>query len=475
MTADIFFSESGRSWLETEVVPAYLQRSRWFGGKARRLQRVELTEVIAFDCGACLTLVKVYYADGEPEIYQLPLLLGARGSVTSVLAESPAALIAEARDNVLLDALFLADFRAELWQKISGSKGAAPESKVLSAEQSNSSLLYGGKTFVKVFRRIEAGVNPDAEILRFLAEERKFPNVPGFVGAWECPLAGRDGALLAIAIAAVPNRGDAWTFALSELAQFYKRAGHESARDAGHIRAIVGDDILARIAQLGRRTGELHGALAEPTANPDFAPEPLTSPDFVRLRQSVLSLWTEVTASAPAEHAAALAVATPRIARLAQEFTARAIAGTKIRTHGDFHLGQVLETGDDFVIIDFEGEPARSIAERRRKQSPLRDVAGMLRSLHYAAHAARPDATAQTKAWAEAWTDVASRAFLDAWREATAGASFRPVRDADLRFLLDAFLLEKAIYEIRYELNNRPAWLPIPLSGLWRVLGREPV
>ncbi len=472
MTVDAFLSDSGRRWLETEVLPGYIQSSRWFGGKARQLQRVELTEVIAFDCGACLALAKVHYPSGPPETYQLPLLHCARDLGTSVLAENPGALVAETGDNVLLDALFFAGFRAELWQKISGGNEAAPESRVLSVEQSNSSLLYGEKVFVKVFRRIQAGVNPDAEVLRFLTEERKFPQVPRFVGALEWPVASGERALLAVAIAAVPNRGDAWTFALAEVAQFYARAGHGELLDVAHIRATVGEQLLGRIAQLGRRTGELHVALAGSTANPDFAPEPLTASDFVGLQQCVLSLWADVTASAPAAPAAALAAATPLITKRAQEFTVRPVAATKVRTHGDYHLGQVLETGDDFVIIDFEGEPARSIAERRCKQSPLRDVAGMLRSLHYAAHAACPDDSDETKAWAEAWTDFTNRVFLDAWLEATAGASFRPALEVDLWFLLEAFLLEKAIYEIRYELNNRPTWLPIPLSGLWRVLGR---
>jgi trehalose synthase-fused probable maltokinase len=242
------------------------------------------------------------------------------------------------------------------------------------------------------------------------------------------------------------------------------------------VRGVAGD-FLTRIAQLGTRTGALHVALGGPTSHPDFAPEPLLESDLTQLRDQVLNLWEEVVTTAPQEHAATLASLTPRICDRVLAFARHPIVATKTRTHGDYHLGQVLETGGDFAIIDFEGEPARSLAERRGKRSPVRDVAGMLRSLHYAAHAARPDDREPTLRWAEAWTALAERTFLEAWRAATAGASFRPASDADLDFLLRAFLLEKAIYEVRYELNNRPTWLHIPLRGLERVLedGAAPV
>lgn len=454
------------------MLPAYLPRCRWFGGKARELQGIALGEVIAFAEGSALVLVQVRYASGEPELYQIPLLRLVRAEAQPLLAEHPSALIAEDDGMVLIDALFSAEFRRALWQRVTGSAAAPPESRVLSAEQSNSSLLYGETVFVKLFRRIETGINPDAEILRFLTEERKFPHVPRFIGAleWEWPVGTGDTALLAIAIAAVPNRGDAWSFTLAELKEFYQRVGSASPEKEAGIRALVGEGMLSRITQLGTRTGELHVAFAGATSNPDFAPEPLVAADLARLQQSVRQLWAEVTSSTPAADAAELAAATPLVDQRARELTTRSIAATKTRTHGDYHLGQVLETGADFVIIDFEGEPARSLAERRRKQSPVRDVAGMLRSLHYAAHAARSEDSERARLWAEAWTELTTCTFLEAWCAATTGASFRPAAEADLDFLLSAFLLEKVIYEIRYELNNRPTWLAIPLRGLQRVL-----
>lgn len=453
---DAFQDDDTRRWLESEVLPAYLQRSRWFAGKSRAIATTALIDFIDIGPDAGLALVEVQYASGEPEIYQVPLCQ-ARGSST---AGEP---IARRDDIVLLDALNSAEFRAALWARIVPAGGPAPESRVLSVEQSNSSLLYGDRVFMKIIRRVEGGVNPDAEILRFLTEERKFPHVPAFVGALEWPLACGTPALLAIATAAVPNRGDAWSYTLAELRDFYRRA----ACDPSDVLVAAGP-FLDRIVQLGTRTGELHVALAGDTTNTDFTPEPLTGADLTTLCDSVLRLWDEVSTSVSGEYAS-------RVRERAQAFATHQISAVKTRTHGDYHLGQVLETGGDFVIIDFEGEPARPLVERRRKQSPVRDVAGMLRSLHYAAHAARPDETDHAMRSAEAWTAVAERTFLNAWRAATAGAAFRPATDADLDFLLRAFLLEKALYEVRYELNNRPTWLHIPLRGLHRVLAGDAV
>jgi trehalose synthase-fused probable maltokinase len=470
MFSAAMFSDSIRHWLESAVLPAYLPQARWFGGKARTIAGIALTDTIAITDDSALALVEVRFTSGDPEQYQLALQCISPASAAPQLAESPAARIAERGDEVLLDALFAPDFRAGLWQRLTDHAEPAPDSRVLSVEQSNSSLLYGERAFVKVFRRIQPGLNPDAEILRFLTEQRHFPHVPAFLGALEHPLAGGEPALLAIATAAVPNRGDAWTFTLGELRDFYTRADSEPPRDAAQVRAVAGP-FLDRIAQLGTRTGELHVALGAATTLPDFAPEPLTAADFSALGDTILDLWREVLATAPREHEPTLAAFTARIAERARALSTHPIAAAKCRTHGDYHLGQVLETGGDFVILDFEGEPARSLAERRRKSSPARDVAGMVRSLHYAAHAARPVESERALPWAEAWTAQAERTFLDAWRRATRGTTFRPATDAGLDALLRAHLLEKAIYEVRYELNNRPTWLHIPLRGLARVLG----
>ena len=354
---------------------------------------------------------------------------------------------------------------------------------MLAVEQSNSSVIYGERIFLKLYRRLEEGMNPDAEILRFLGA-RSFPHVPPFCGALEFRRAGRAPQVLALATGMVANDGDAWSFTLRELTRQLECVLADDAGGAARIEAAY----LARAAQLGERTGALHRALAADAADADFAPEPLTANDFSGLAETVRATADQVLASLAARLdaldpatrsiAATLLAAEPALRARIAALAAQPAAAAKTRTHGDYHLGQVLNTGADFVIIDFEGEPAKPLAERRRKRSPLRDVAGMLRSFHYAAHSALGGFTehrAELEPHAEHWHERARAAFLDAWIAATAGASFIPVERAGFTRLLDAFLLEKALYEIAYELNNRPAWLGIPLRGAWQILGGSEV
>jgi maltose alpha-D-glucosyltransferase / alpha-amylase len=355
---------------------------------------------------------------------------------------------------------------------------SAPESRVLAVEQSNSSIIYGERVFLKLYRRLEEGVNPDAEILRFLGA-RSFPQVPPFRGALEFRRAGRAPQVLALATGMVANNGDAWSFTLRELTRQLECVVAGDANGAKQIEAVY----VARAAQLGQRTGALHLALAADVDDANFAPEPLTAADFAELAETVRTTADQVLTGlsgrldaldpAARRFASELLSAEPALRARIAALDAQPVAAAKTRTHGDYHLGQVLNAGGDFVIIDFEGEPARPLAERRRKRSPLRDVAGMLRSFHYAAHSALGTFTerrVELEPHAERWHERARSAFLSAWIETTAGASFVPVERAEFARLLDAFLLEKALYEVAYELNNRPAWLGIPLRGAVQIL-----
>jgi trehalose synthase-fused probable maltokinase len=352
----------------------------------------------------------------------------------------------------------------------------APLSRAHAVEQSNSSIIYGDHIFLKLYRRLEHGMNPDAEILRFLSD-RGFKHAPPFAGSIEYRNPSGDCCVLALATGLVPNNGDAWSFTLGVLKSWFE------ALQAGDVAgaAKIEDESLARAAQLGGCTGELHLALASETSDPDFAAEPLTTDDARALTESILASARQVLDLIKTKHSSL-----PLPAReLAERFLAlgptllnrtaslaTSIAAAKIRTHGDYHLGQVLETGGDFVILDFEGEPLRSLAMRRGKRSPFRDVAGMLRSFDYAAHAAL-ESHADFASQAAQWSAKAQLAFLDSWLSTTDGAVFRnPIRLDEDR-LLEAFLLEKALYEIIYEINNRPTWLPIPLRGAVQLLETE--
>lgn len=517
----LFDSGEPRRWLEQEILPGYITASRWFGGKARAPRTFELAALLLLPGApqrSRLGLVRVHYADGASTLHQLPLAFASDTSETQTLAGIPGAVIAQLPQGILYDALHDATFRETYLDlivrgatvrcgnhELAGVPGSAapqlpdsdgpPRSRVLNVEQSNSSIIYGERLFVKLFRQLEEGFNPDAEILRFLTERRRFTHVPAFGGTLEFREAGHQPRLLALATSVVPNKGDAWAFTLGELTQFFERirlgtqSHGSSAEGAGEIsearlREAVGESFLVRVAQLGRRTGQLHVALAGDIADLEFAPEALTLDDQKELAESIatslegmLALLREKTAQLREETQACvqrLFATEDELRALAESVRTRAIPAGKTRHHGDYHLGQVLNTGNDFVIIDFEGEPARPLAERRRKRSPLRDVAGMLRSFHYAAHSAF-GASGSDRAmlpWVEAWSQLVGRTFLEAWSDVARDAAFMPSERDDLQRLLTAFLLEKAVYEVVYELNHRPAWVEIPVRGLLSLTKR---
>jgi maltose alpha-D-glucosyltransferase/alpha-amylase len=514
--AEIFKPGITRQKLEREILPEYVGRARWFGGKARH--RKGLTVLAAPALGnARLLLVRIAYADGATETYLVPLQMAAADTLR-IADEHPQAVAARTDDGgILFDAIHDEAFRLALYSlamtggsqagsaELVGLPGQVPQdlmepppSRVLAVEQSNSSVVYGDRVFLKLYRRLEEGMNPDAEILRFLSNHG-FTHAPPYFGAVEFRAVESQPRVIALALGMVRHKGDAWTFALAELRDYYARALAEGFDPAGafaglsHLdltpapeeaASLVGIDFLSRVRQLGVRTGELHLALASDEHDPDFTPEPFGENERLALAAAirgegkrVIHLLEERRDDLPSELAAPVA-SLLQAARGIDETAGRLAAASHLatartRTHGDYHLGQVLDTGDDFVILDFEGEPARTLAERRLKRSPLRDVAGMLRSFHYAAHSAASqlgERRACAEPLGELWAATVSRAFLQAWLSKTAGAPFVPSQPADLAQLLEAFLLEKALYEIAYELNNRPTWVGIPLRGILSLL-----
>jgi maltose alpha-D-glucosyltransferase / alpha-amylase len=521
--SDLFAAPSGLRVLETEILPRYLPACRWFGGKARELRGLRIEELIPISASADagrLACIRVAYAEGAAETYLLPLRLVASGEMPP---EEESAVIARFTDGaILFDAIHDAVFRSELLRLIrtgergageassvvAGVRGRASEgaaadlpSRVLKVEQSNSSIIFGDRVFLKLYRKLEDGINPDVEITRFLTEEQGFVHIAPFAGAIEILRPGREPQVLALALGLVPNEGDAWAFALGEVACYYDRVRTSGADPADFsapplleptqrsgLSDFIGDFGL-RARQLGMRTGEMHLALAANDSMPAFAPEAFTAVDqralSEALRLSIDRLLPELEISASRADSAQrelltrLIAAGPELRRRAEGIAAHPVEAWKTRTHGDYHLGQVLNTGADFAIIDFEGEPLRPLAERRRKQSPLRDVAGMLRSFHYAAYSGlaelATDERAQFAPWAELWSQVVSRRFVHGWLEVAGGAKFVPAGREGLSGLLEAFLLEKAVYEVFYELNNRPAWLGIPIRGILQVLERRTV
>jgi maltose alpha-D-glucosyltransferase/alpha-amylase len=384
------------------------------------------------------------------------------------------------------------------------------DSRVGSAEQSNTSIIYGDSMILKLFRRLQFGENPDVEIGRFLTEVAHFERVAPFFG--EISMASTEGEKTTIAMlqGLVANEGDGWAWFERELHDVLDRVGARSDPPAPsfgnqndsekHLAAIAGPTLEAA-ALLGKRTAELHLALSCSPERPDFAPEPMSHEDLKedadQIGAQILSALETLKSrfatldDSTSDAAALLLAKRPELLKRGRSISDLAAAGERIRIHGDFHLGQTLRTsqnankeasarsGGDFVLLDFEGEPARPLSRRRRKQSPLKDVAGMLRSFSYVAFAAlkqynegqaQGGQRAELRKWADAWQNSASREFLKAYRETIAANSSLLPRASEAQTLLNAYVLEKAFYELQYELDNRPAWVHIPIAGILSML-----
>ncbi|HEX6488352.1 MAG TPA: maltose alpha-D-glucosyltransferase [Candidatus Dormibacteraeota bacterium] len=499
----------------TEVLPSFLNVQRWFGAKSRRIKSAAIQDSVPLPYAqgvAHITVLEVQYVDGgEADTYLLPLATAFGARAQEIWSRAPRAVIARIQgpdgEGVLFDCLFEAGFSESLLTAIARRrrfrKGRSAltgtPTKVLrqhwredspihaapsAAEQSNNSVIFGEQLILKLYRRLESGTNPDLEVGRFLTEHTRFHNIAPVAGALEYRNDGVEPVTLAVLQAYVPNQGDAWQDARTHLEDYLHtvRESHREPPEPGVVQELAAR-YLEGANQLGRRTAEMHLALASSRHDPAFTPEPPSAHAQRSVYQAARTLSSEVFAllrsSSPAlpepVHASVqqLLQLEPAVLTRFQGLLRQPIRAHRIRIHGDYHLGQVLKTGDDFVIIDFEGEPARTLRERRLKRFAMKDVAGMLRSFDYAAHAVLfevDDQDGRLDPWARAWVDSVSAAFLGQYTATAAGSSFLPANKQEAGVLLDAFLLEKALYELRYELNNRPAWLRIPVDGLLALL-----
>jgi len=509
---------------EKQILPEYVRSCRWFGGKAHVLRSVRIAENVPLTSGerdgGRLIFVQAVYADASPELYLLPLQIATGEGARLVATESPRLVIARIQhgenEHVLFDALCDEAFRSALFEIIASQKNIAAgfgniagvagaplkgvdpvqlsalPSRMLKSEQSNSAVIYGDRFFLKLYRKLEEGENPDAELIRFLSNGRKFENAPAFCGELEYRSRGNLSRVAGLLVALVPNVGNAWDTTLDSLGRYFERAlTHKAELNAADKDAVL-TDLLGgvypdRVRLLAQRTAEMHLALGGGSVDPHFAPEPFTSHSQRSLYQSMRSTTKRMTQllkkmlpripeDQRPEAAALIKLEGDILKRQARLMQVR-IDATKIRIHGDYHLGQVLNTGKDFVITDFEGEPARPLSERKMKRSAMRDVAGMLRSFDYAIHVAlkqqpamRPEDAELLKPWAEMWADWVGKLFTEAYLETARGASFIPPDPEALGVLLDVHLLEKVTYEVCYELNNRPEWVFLPVRGIMKML-----
>ena len=523
--------------LEQSILPDYLKKCRWFQGKSRIVARVALADKLPVEIGgssALVTLFDVSYTEGSMETYVLPLhFLPMDSGGEAMLSEAPGAALArlrvDERAGILYDAIFSATFRSALLELIARRKAVRSEggrlsgrpgpgftallgektlplaSQVAATEQTNSSMFYDKTFFFKLYRRLEEGVHPELEIGRFLSDRVRFEHAAPMAGVLEYRRAGAESFGIGLLQGFLPSQGDAWNFTLSEIGQFVDRvlAHREETREAQPPATLVPEQRTLElspallemimgfypemVALLGKRTAELHQALASRSDDPAFAPEPFALLYQRSVYQSMrsrakktLDLLRRNLGAVPEElrpEADAILAAEHEILDVLQTFIIRKFSAMKTRIHGDYHLGQVLYTGNDFYVMDFEGEPVKSLSERRIKQSPLRDVAGMVRSFYYAAYAVLMQRT-QVRAedvpylvpWVQAWYRYNAGIFLSVYLENVAGSPFLPGDREEVDIMLRTFMLDKALYELGYELNNRPDWVAIPLRAIRELL-----
>jgi maltose alpha-D-glucosyltransferase/alpha-amylase len=525
-----------KSVFEDRILVEFLINARWFRSKGRTVRKINVVESAPADPRATFAkflLLEVKYTEGMPEIYLLPVMYFPQEQGLHMEQNFPQAIIAklkvDSQAGFLVDGMYSEELQAILLdsiakrKKIKGKAGfftAYPgkffkhlladkkyplKSWVLKGEQSNTSIIYDEAFVFKLYRKLEIGKHPDVELTRTLTEKGGSKEIPPFAGAIEYQQPGSDSMFTGLLEAYVANQGEAWTFALDHFGQYYDRilSKKDELKEPPQTQPLMIDIFTEKenplqkellgglfaelIALFGKRTAELHLSLASVTDDPDFAPEPFSSyyqrsifqsmrstarQSFSLLRKHMDSFSEEIENGAKAILAAE-AIVNKRFARVME----KKISSLKIRIHGDYHLGQVLFTGKDFVVIDFEGEPARALSERRLKRSALQDVAGMIRSFHYAAYAAllkhpglRPEDRNSLDPWVVALYHYVSGIFIRAYLKTAQKAPFVPEDRDEFNILFEALLLDKAIYELGYEINNRPDWIIIPIKGIIHLL-----
>jgi maltose alpha-D-glucosyltransferase/alpha-amylase len=529
-----FLSGREKGDLEERVLPGYLNKCRWFGSKSRKIRKLKISNYVRIQLAKAyihLCLLKVNYVFGPSEFFILPLSFASGEKEHALRTDSPESIIAglslHDEKGVLFDSVYdtlfhrfmkrflsrrrrlrgkdcsLVSSPSRSFRKIAGSEELP--SRVLKAQQSNSSILYEDRLFLKVFRKVEEGVNPDCEISNYLSRKGSFPNIPNFAGTVDLTL--EDGSAFSIAIAQsyCSNEGEMWQYSLDAIDRCFDQMLSEKdslkglvkepealmwkvEQLPGELKDSLEGFFIEMTGLLGKRTAQMHGVLASGgEREPDFSVEPfsklyqrslyqnsrsLVKKNFQYLREGMDRLEPDTR-----EKADRVLGLEKKILDSFRIITREKINSSKIRIHGDLHLGQVLFTGKDFVFIDFEGEPDRPIGERRIKRSPFRDVAGMIRSFHYAAYTAllkkiayRPEDSEVLTPWADIIYYTLSGVFLKAYFEESHGMSYISEDMEQMKMLVEHFLLEKAVYELGYELGNRPDWVDIPLKGILSIV-----
>jgi trehalose synthase-fused probable maltokinase len=499
--------EKAIAFLEENVFYDYMRKCRWFAGKARMIKFLKVQQLLNIpieDSVAYLVILHVGYTYGDEEKYAMPVsfltddyeLLG---------QVNPKAFIAkitvEGKPGWLIDAIYDFRFQTRLFENIWDDAKTKQETGALSyhkgkglaatdenlgylctipdLEQSNSSLIYGNKYFFKLYRKLFREVNPEVEMLQFLTEKGGFKNIPAYCGSLTYDRPGIPPVTLGLMMQKVASKSDSWVSTGDDLNNFLFM----------FVDKLFGiqDEVFEKVELLGKRTAEMHLALLSDKKNKEFKPEKFDA-KYVEFIQKHLNNLLNKRITLLKENYSRL---DKNAKELADDFInsesviryffekigSNDLKSSRIRIHGDYHLGQVLFTGTDYLVIDFEGEPESSITDRKIKHSPLKDVAGMIRSFHYAVCAklyfsseTRGVNPLRLQKAADRWYRLITDAYLDAYMQTMGNISAIFGNRTELNFLLQLHLLEKSVYELGYELNGRPDWIRIPLKGIQQVL-----
>ena len=507
---DQVFINATHEKIRDQVLQPYVVTRRWYAAKGERAEDLRMSHLAAWksDTGLWyMAFLDVKLAGGAEHRYFVPVGLEWETRTNDPSETLAAAAITKVRYRDRVGIFYGAYANPEFGRALAIAMGRNEEValgncrlkftstslykefepavhedvKVPGLEQSNTGVFFGNRLFLKGYRRMRVGVNPELELGRFLTEVSPFPNIAPLVGYAEYFEEGQDEPItLAVLQKFVANQGDLWTLTLEHLGRTLStppttsQPGNENAPEAA-----AADFHLSRMSTLGRRVGELHRALARRTGDPAFDPEPVTERDLADWKARVAAELDDtfrqiggLEGDKVREQVAPLLAAREKLRARIESTHVPPGQLAKTRYHGDLHMGQVLVAQDDFIIVDFEGEPGRTLEERRAKTCVMRDVAGMVRSFSYAHAAATRRESPPTEGRGSLladWQGEAVHCFLEGYRGATRGVASVPQDDATFQALLDLFVLEKALYEFRYEAANRPDWLAIPLRGLLEV------
>ncbi|MFC1751958.1 maltose alpha-D-glucosyltransferase [Thermoproteota archaeon] len=529
-SCDKIFEPPVKDSLEEDILPYYVTQCRWFASKAKALKRITIVENALFKIknqDYYLTIIETTFTGTPSEKYFLPLTCASTYKSLKIIDSFPKAKICSVligkEEHVLIDAIFDNLFLSHIFdalvnkKKIKGHSGyfscipakilkeepnlaTVNDPKPLKAEQSNTSAVFSNKYFLKFYRKIDKGENPELEIIKKLSKDTTFKNIPSFAGFIDYKRPNKPEKTIALMQGFVENERDTWKLTCEYLEKYfenllsYKRGFEQlaSLKHTAHISdrnqipeklaGFIGEFFLDFVELLAKRTAELHLALSSIKGDA-YQPEPFSllyqkarfqglesqlHRTFKQLEEQLANLPDELV-----KDAGTILKDKKYILSVMRKIVTRKLSAKNIRIHGDFHLGQVLFTGKDFIIIDFEGEPARSLSLRKLKKCPLKDVAGLIRSFHYAALSTLFTSTLYNKhdiklleSWIEPWFECVSAIFLNTYLASIKPSGLVPSNREEIKILMDTFLFEKAIYELAYELNNRPDWLKIPLKGL---------